>query len=77
MTVRTSSATITQSPVPTRYSSLSEDLAVKTGDTVTLGQPIGCVGDTALVETAMGTHVHFGVTYQDTPMDPNEFLNMN
>ena len=61
----------------TRYSSLSEDLAVKTGDTVTLGQPIGCVGDTALVETAMGTHVHFGVTYQDTPMDPNEFLNMN
>lgn len=60
----------------TRYSSLSEDLAVKTGDTVTLGQAIGCVGDTALVETAMGTHLHFGVTYQDTPMDPNDFLAM-
>lgn len=60
----------------TRYSSLSEDLAVKTGDTVTLGQAIGCVGDTALVETAMGTHLHFGVTYQDTPMDPSDFLSM-
>ena len=60
----------------TRYSSLSEDLAVKTGDTVTLGQAIGCVGDTALVETAMGTHLHFGVTYQDTPMDPSDFLAM-
>ena len=61
----------------TTYSSLSEELAVKTGDAVTLGQAIGCVGDTALVETAIGTHVHFGVTYQNTPMDPNEFLNMN
>ena len=61
----------------TTYSCLSEELAVKTGDAVTLGQAIGCVGDTALVETAIGTHVHFGVTYQNTPMDPNEFLNMN
>ena len=61
----------------TTYSSLSEELAVKTGDTVTLGQAIGCVGDTALVETAIGSHVHFGVTYQNTPMDPNEFLNMH
>ena len=61
----------------TTYSSLSEELAVKTGDTVTLGQAIGCVGDTALVETAIGSHVHFGVTHQNTPMDPNEFLNMH
>lgn len=61
----------------TRYSSLAQELAVKTGDTVALGQPIGCVGDTALVETAMGSHVHFGVTYQDAPMDPDEFLAMN
>ena len=60
----------------TSYSSLSEDLAVKTGDTVTLGQAIGCVGDTALVESAIGSHVHFGVTYQGTPMDPADFLAM-
>lgn len=58
----------------TRYSSLSENLCVQPGDTVALGQTIGYAGESALVETVMGSHVHFGVTYQDTPMDPAEFL---
>ena len=61
----------------TMYSSLAEELAVKTGDTVELGQTIGCVGSTALVETALGPHVHFCVTYRDGEMDPMEFLNLN
>ena len=61
----------------TRYSSLSQDITVKAGDKVTMGQTIGYVGDSALVETTLGTHVHFGVTYQDAPMDPAEFLAMN
>ena len=56
------------------YASLREDLAVQTGDTVTLGQTIGYVGDTALVETTLGTHVHFSVYHQEVPMDPAEFL---
>ena len=60
----------------TRYSSLAETVSVKEGDTVTLGQPIGCVGDTALVEGALGYHVHFSVTCQDAPMDPGDFLNL-
>ena len=60
----------------TKYSSLREDVAVKAGDTVKLGQCLGYVGDTALLETAMGSHVHFSVTYQDTPMDPADFLTM-
>lgn len=58
----------------TKYSSLSQDIPVKAGDTVTLGQTIGYAGDTALVETTLGTHVHFSVTAQDEPMDPLEFL---
>ena len=58
----------------TRYSSLSEDVAVKAGDTVTMGQVIGYVGDTALVETTLGSHVHFSVSCQDEAMDPAEFL---
>ena len=58
----------------TKYSSLAENLSVKAGDEVTMGQAIGCVGDTALVETTLGSHVHFSVTYQDAPMDPAEFL---
>ena len=58
----------------TTYSSLGEDLMVSAGDPVTMGQTIGCVGSTALVETAMGSHVHFSVTCQDIPMDPEAFL---
>ncbi len=60
----------------TKYASLSEDLSVSVGDTVTAGQVIGTVGATALVETALGPHVHFSVTYQDKPMDPAEFLKL-
>ena len=60
----------------TRYSSLAEDLAVSAGDTVTAGQTIGYAGSSALVETAMGSHVHFSVTHQDQPMDPAEFLSL-
>ena len=60
----------------TTYASLSQELAVKAGDTVTLGQVIGTVGETALTETALGPHVHFSVTCQDVPMDPAEFLNL-
>ena len=60
----------------TTYASLSQELAVEAGDTVTLGQVIGTVGETALTETALGPHVHFSVTCQDVPMDPAEFLNL-
>ena len=58
----------------TRYASLAEELHVGAGDTVKMGQAIGCVGSTALVETAVGPHVHFCVTYRDAQMDPAEFL---
>ena len=58
----------------TQYSSLAENLSVKAGDTVTLGQVIGCVGESALVETTLGSHLHFSVSYREEPMDPAEFL---
>ena len=58
----------------THYSSLTADIPVKAGDTVTLGQVIGTAGTTALVESALGPHVHFSVTHQDKPMDPAEFF---
>ena len=61
----------------TKYSSLTEDLAVSAGDPVQAGQTIGYAGTTALVETAMGSHVHFSVTCQDKPMDPMEFLSLS
>ena len=58
----------------TQYASLSEELKVSAGDEVVLGQAIGTVGETALIETAMGPHVHFSVLLNDESMDPNEFL---
>lgn len=58
----------------TRYSSLSENIAVKPGDTVAAGQTIGYADSTAIVELTLGTHVHFSVTHNDEPMDPAAFL---
>ncbi len=60
----------------TRYSSLAENIAVKPGDDVTMGQTIGYAGSTAIVESTLGSHVHFSVTHYNEPMDPAEFLAM-
>ena len=58
----------------TRYASLATEVLVKTGDTVKMGQQIGWVGNTALMESAIGHHVHFSVTRNDQPVDPEVFL---
>ena len=59
----------------TQYASLAEEVAVKAGDKVTLGQTIGTVGSTALMESALGDHVCFKVTRDGEVVDPAEFLN--
>ena len=58
----------------TCYASLGEDVAVAPGDTVTLGQKIGTVGNSAVLESALGDHIHFSVTQNDEPVDPQKFL---
>ena len=58
----------------TVYASLAEEVAVNAGDYVTLGQTIGTVGETALLENALGEHLHFSVLCNDEQMDPAEFL---
>ena len=58
----------------TRYSSLGADVSVSAGQSVTMGQAIGVVGTSALMENAVGDHVHFTVTKNDELMDPMEFL---
>lgn len=58
----------------TCYSSLSSELSVKEGDTVTMGQTIGTVGNTALMETAVGDHLHFSVSCNGKIIDPATFL---
>ena len=56
------------------YSSLDSQLSVEVGDVVTCGQVIGLVGNTALMESAIGDHLHFSVTCNDEPMDPADFF---
>ena len=58
----------------TKYSSLSQEVAVQPGQTVQAGDTIGTVGNTALLESAIGDHVHFSVTCNDENVDPAEFL---
>ena len=58
----------------TTYSSLAEDVLVKAGDPVSAGQTIGKVGNTALLENAIGDHLHFAVSCAEEFVDPAEFL---
>ena len=60
----------------TMYASLDKNVDVKAGDTVKLGQTLGYVGNSALLETAVGDHVHFCVTQNDKSVDPAEFLSL-
>ena len=60
----------------TTYSSLADDVIVSVGQEVTLGTPIGYVGATALVETVLGDHVHFSVSCNGKPVDPEEFFQL-
>ena len=58
----------------TRYASLSQEVAVKPGQKVASGDVIGTVANTALLESAIGDHLHFSVTCNDVPVDPTAFL---
>lgn len=58
----------------THYASLAEEVRVAAGDKVSLGQTIGTVGQTALMESALGDHVCFRVTCNGEIVDPAEFL---
>lgn len=56
------------------YCGLAEELSVAAGDTVTAGQVLGTVGDTAMVETGGEPHLHFEVYHNGEPTDPAGFL---
>ncbi len=57
----------------TTYSSLSAEVPVAAGDRVSLGQTVGYVGSSALLESALGDHVHFAVTCNGKSVDPELF----
>ena len=60
----------------TKYSCLAQEVLVAAGDTATMGQQIGCVGTTALLESALDPHVHFSVTCDNEIVDPADFLSL-
>ena len=58
----------------TRYASLAQEVSVVPGQKVSVGDTIGKVGNTALLETAVGDHLHFGVLCNGNVVDPATFF---
>lgn len=56
------------------YSNLSEQPTVSIGDVVQPGTVMGTVGETALAESAMDSHLHFEMSLDSMSVDPLEFL---
>ena len=58
----------------TTYANLQAAPPVEAGDSVSAGQVIGAVGSTAAAEADRGPHLHFSVTKDGEPVDPDSFL---
>lgn len=56
----------------THYANLSEEVMVTVGQTVSRGDALGTVGQTANAETATPPHLHFAVFLENVPVDPSE-----
>lgn len=58
------------------YMNLSEELpsTIREGCTVTGGQLIGAIGETALIEIAESPHLHFAMTSNAVSVDPTDYL---
>lgn len=56
------------------YCNLNKVLLVSEGDTVSIGDIIGNVGDTAVSETALDTHLHFEVLQGGKYVNPLDIL---
>ena len=56
------------------YANLAELPTVSEGETVSVGEIIGAVGDTALCEAGEACHLHFAMTLDGASVDPGDFL---
>ncbi|MDE5885055.1 MAG: peptidoglycan DD-metalloendopeptidase family protein [Oscillospiraceae bacterium] len=57
-----------------RYCNLNTGVTVNAGDKVEAGTIIGAVGDTADIESAMDTHLHFEVLRGEIYLDPVAYI---
>lgn len=60
--------------IVTIYSSLSDKTSVEKGQTVSTGQIIGTVANTAKIETAEGVHLHFAVKQNGKFINPETII---
>lgn len=58
----------------TTYASLQPETSVLAGDEVSAGTVIGTVGNTSLSEAGLGAHLHFAVSKDGVPVNPEDFL---
>lgn len=56
------------------YSSLSDGIALKTGDMIKKGDVIGTMSDSAANESLSGSHLHFELLKDDTLVNPNDYI---
>lgn len=56
------------------YSNLAATPTVSEGDAVGVGQVIGSVGDTALVESGQPVHLHFAMSLNGESVDPTAYM---
>lgn len=58
----------------TKYCGLAADLNVQQGDTVKAGDSIGAVGNTADIESALDSHLHFELIHNGNYENPLSFI---
>ena len=56
------------------YANLDPEVQVVEGDSVYTGDIIGQVGNTAIAESALPSHLHFAMVKHDLPADPMGYL---
>lgn len=57
-----------------KYANLAKDLNVQVGNSVKAGDLIGAVGDTADIESGLGTHLHFEILKDGKYVNPLEII---
>ena len=57
-----------------RYCNLAKDLSVQQGSTVSEGDVLGSVGDTADIESALGSHLHIEIIKGGEYVNPVDFI---
>ena len=58
------------------YASLSDTIPVKVGQTVSKGEVLGTVSNSAYGELNEGTHLHFEMLDNDKRIDPSGYLTL-